>query len=146
MAAGFAALAHASPAHALGAGVEVSQTGSRTIVTVKNALTITKPGTLSGVTNGPFDLTFELDNTVVADAYGLVPNTGGLYAFEFPGTSLYPVLTSTTSNFISGTYLSARSDLATLFVYSNGRIDFTISSSNPAPAGPLPMVIATWGR
>ena len=117
MAAGFAALAHASPAHALGAGVEVSQTGSRTIVTVKNALTITKPGTLGGVTNGPFELTFELDNSVVADSYSSI---GGLYAFEFLGTSLYPTLTGT-SNFITGTYLPARTDLATLFVYSNGK-------------------------
>jgi hypothetical protein len=86
-------------------------------VTVKNALTITKPGTLGGVTNGPFDLTFELDNSVVADSYSSI---GGLYAFEFLGTSLYPTLTGT-SNFITGTYLPARTDLATLFVYSNGK-------------------------
>lgn len=131
VAAAIAGAVQASPAHALGGGVTLSQSVGVTTVQVNQAFTISKAGNLSSVTYGPFDLTFTLtSNSVPVPSWGTV---GGISAYEYSGpNNIYTTLTST--NILSGTFEPASTNNpSTLTVYSDGRINFVISSSTNTP-------------
>lgn len=126
LAAWIAGLAHANPAQALGGGVTISQSGGVTTVSVEGAITTSKPATesLSGVTNGPYDLVFTLSGSPIATNWAN-PGTGPEFRF-FSSTnpaynaSLYTNLQGT-PNILTGTYLPL-GDSSSLVVTSSGEI------------------------
>ena len=133
LAAGIAGLAHANPALALGGGVTISQSGGVTTVAVAGAVTTSKPGTgsLSGVTDGPYDLVFTLADTPVATSWAS-PSSVPEFRFFNAGVpdynnSLYTNLTGT-PNILTGNYL-LQGDSSSLVVTSTGEIRFSIIST-----------------
>lgn len=130
LATGIAALAQASPAHALGGGLTISQPdppvmNSPTNIKVSAAQTLTRDGKLASITNGPFDLDFALIGSLQADGWS---DVGGIPFFEFSGSSLYTAL-SGSPNILTGGYIQANTAPSILRVYRNGLIDFEIVSA-----------------
>lgn len=137
LAAGIAGLAHANPALALGGGVTISQSGGVTTVAVAGAVTTSKPGTgsLSGVTDGPYDLVFTLANAPVATSWASTPSGPEFRFFNAAdpvyNNSLYTDLTGT-PNILTGTYLP-QGDSSSLVVTSTGEIKLSIISTVDEP-------------